>query len=254
MRGGLMKKDLFEREQNILDYVSSYLEHLTEETPCSKEEYALLVKEYGKLLRQIRRITKLSDRTVEELSATKINLAERVYHDALTEIYNRCYMEEKLEEVIESLKKKREVLSILMLDVDFFKLYNDTYGHSQGDQCLRIVAKALCKELKREAEFIARYGGEEFVVVLPEINKKEACKIADRLLTSVSNCKLSHEKNKVADYVTISAGVTSGIVGKEDTGEAFIKKADEALYQSKQNGRNCYTFIPKEDENGTGYV
>lgn len=247
-------KDLFEREQNILDYVNSYLGHLTEETPCSREEYALLVKEYEKLLRQIRRITKLSDRTVEELSTTKINLAEQVNHDALTEIYNRYYMEEKLKQIIESFKRKRKVLSILMLDVDFFKLYNDTYGHSQGDQCLRTVAKTLCKELKRETEFVARYGGEEFVVVLPEINKKEACIIADHLLNSVRSCKIIHAKSKMADYVTISAGITSGIVSMEDTGEVFIKKADEALYQSKQNGRNCYTFISKEDENGTEYV
>lgn len=247
-------KDLFEREQNILNYVSSYLNHLTDKTPCSREEYALLVKEYEKLLRQIRRITKLSDRTVEELSTTKINLSEQVNHDALTEIYNRYYMEKKLKQIIEVFKKKREVLSILMLDVDFFKLYNDTYGHSQGDQCLKIVANTLCTELKRETEFVARYGGEEFVVVLPEINKSEACIIADHLLNSVRSCKIIHEKNKVADYVTISAGITSGIVSMEDTGEVFIKKADEALYQSKQNGRNCYTFISKEDENGTGYV
>ena len=164
--------------------------------------------------------------------------------DPVTCIYNRRYLDENLKRVIGSLSRSDGTLSLLMIDVDLFKNYNDAYGHSKGDICLRTIAEVLSKSLLRADDFVARYGGEEFVVVLPNVNEKGACMVADRLLESMRNRSIPHEASSVADYITISIGVTTGVVQHTYSGENYIQRADKALYMSKQNGRDRYTFLP----------
>jgi diguanylate cyclase (GGDEF)-like protein len=164
--------------------------------------------------------------------------------DVLTAIYNRRYVEENLKPIINTISRSHGELSLLMIDVDFFKKYNDTYGHGKGDNCLKTVAGCLAMSLFREEDFVARYGGEEFVVVLPLCNERGAQKVAERLLKNIRDCAIPHEKNEVADCVTVSIGVTTGKADHSLGGNEYIKKADEALYMSKQNGRNQYTFLP----------
>lgn len=228
-------EDLFEAEQNILIRAGSYLESIHDSEVCSRYEFEFLVEEYRKLLKQLRRITRMSDRTVEELNISKLNLIERVYKDELTGIYNRRYIEE-------TLKDYKGDLSVVMLDVDFFKRYNDTYGHSSGDECLKAVAKAICCGALNSLDFAARYGGEEFLVVLPKAGSERACKITEEILDSVSGRRIIHEKNDASEWVTISAGIATGTVNNDFSAEDFIKRADIALYHSKQTGRNKYTL------------
>ena len=170
--------------------------------------------------------------------------AEKVYYDALTGIYNRRYFDESLTKLIKSLSRSDGVLSLMMIDIDFFKNYNDTFGHSEGDKCLKMVADTLEKSIARADDFIARYGGEEFAAVLPNTGEKGACMIAEKLLECIRNCKIPHEASDAAPYVTISIGVTFGKVDRTLSGDDFIKRADEMLYLSKQSGRNKYTFGP----------
>ena len=164
--------------------------------------------------------------------------------DVLTGIYNRRYVEENLKQIINTISRSDGILSVLMIDVDHFKKYNDTYGHGKGDSCLKIIASTLAQTLFRKEDFVARYGGEEFVIVLPLCNERGAHKVAGRLLQNIKDCAIQHEKNENLNYVSISIGVTTGNAEHTRNGSDYIKKADEALYMSKNSGRNKYTFLP----------
>ena len=168
--------------------------------------------------------------------------AEKAYYDFLTGIYNRRFLDENLERLLKTLSRSGSVLSLMMIDIDFFKRYNDTYGHSGGDICMKIVAETLSKSITRADDFVARYGGEEFVVVLPNTDEYGACLIAEKLLQSIRDRNIPHEKNDAANCVTISIGVTTGKTEYTQNAEDYIKRADEMLYISKQDGRNRYTF------------
>jgi diguanylate cyclase (GGDEF)-like protein len=168
--------------------------------------------------------------------------AEEVYYDALTGIYNRRYLDESLGRLIKNLSRSNGVLSLMMIDIDHFKDYNDIYGHNEGDNCLKTVVGILSKSITRDTDFIARYGGEEFTIVLPHTDRNGACKIAEKLLENVRNAKIPHSKSDIAVQVTISIGVTTGRVNHAQTAADYIKRADEMLYISKQGGRDRYTF------------
>jgi diguanylate cyclase (GGDEF)-like protein len=152
-------------------------------------------------------------------------------------------MENNLERIMGLLARADGLLSVLMVDVDFFKKYNDTYGHEQGDVCLRLVAQALNSSITRTEDFAARYGGEEFAAILPNTGEEGARMIAERLVENVRKLNLPHANSAAAGFVTVSVGVTTGRVAFTHTWEDFLKAADDALYTSKQNGRNQYTCL-----------
>jgi len=156
--------------------------------------------------------------------------AEEIYYDGLTRIYNRRYFDENLERIIKSSSRSGDILTLMLLDIDFFKKYNDTYGHSEGDNCLKIIAAALSGAMSREGDFTARYGGEEFAVVLPHTDETGAKAVADKLLECVRKLNIPHEKSDAANFVTVSIGVTTiNLQHKLNTVDC-IKIADKALY------------------------
>jgi diguanylate cyclase (GGDEF)-like protein len=165
-----------------------------------------------------------------------------VDYDALTGIHNRRFFDKNMKRVISSLSRSCSLLSLLMIDIDFFKRYNDTYGHVEGDKCLKIVAQMLSQSITRADDFVVRYGGEEFVLVLPNTDEHGARLIAGKLLENIRNCNIPHEQNDAANCLTISIGATSGKVAHTHSADDFVKRADEMLYKSKQNGRNRYYF------------
>jgi len=177
------------------------------------------------------------------LSNTIQDLFTKINYDALTEIYNRRFMENNLTHTMAFLSRSNSLLSAFMLDVDYFKKYNDTYGHKQGDDCLKAVAKAVAGSITRTNDFAARYGGEEFVVILPNTDQAGACLVAQRILDNVRKLNIPHAENAAAPYVTVSVGVTTGLVLYTQSWEDYLKRADEALYMSKQSGRNKYTYL-----------
>ena len=125
-----------------------------------------------------------------------------------------------------------------MIDIDYFKKYNDIYGHLKGDECLKKIAGALSQALKRPADFIARYGGEEFVAVLPGTNIEGATHVADILRKIVEEMSIEHNDTVTGKIVTISLGVASTIPKQHDSYNGLLKEADKALYMAKQKGRN----------------
>jgi len=240
-------KDLFAREQAILEAALDYMEGLHGEPPGDNEMLETLVKEYGVLLKQLRTVVRISDKASMGLQhAQKEEVAElagKVHYDALTGVYNRRYMEEALNKIVNTMKRAGGgMLSLMILDLDYFKKYNDTYGHAEGDACLQAVAKAIAGSITRTEDFVARYGGEEFVVVLPNAREDGACIIAERTIENVRNCNIPHRENQAAPVVTLSIGIVTGNVRTLETGLEYIKRADQALYASKANGRNRYTL------------
>jgi len=166
-------------------------------------------------------------------------LEKQSYFDALTGCYNRRYFDETLARALKSMVRMGGTLSLLLVDIDFFKKYNDNYGHAAGDSCLKIVADTLTSSMFRSDDFVARYGGEEFAVVLPYTDQEGAAIVAQRLLENVSNKAIAHAKSEIG-HITVSIGGVTGTVQPGRTAEDFIKRADEMLYKSKQMGRNKY--------------
>ncbi len=184
--------------------------------------------------------TKKLEQDITQLEAE----VERGYHDSLTGVYNRRFFEENIKRIITSLSRGTCYLSILMVDIDFFKKYNDTYGHLEGDRGIQSVAEAINGTAMRTDDFLARYGGEEFVMVLPYTDEQGARLVADKVLNAVRNRAIPHESSEIASHVTVSIGVTTGIVKHTHERDVYLKHADDLLYQSKEAGRDRYTFAP----------
>jgi len=240
--GEIVQEDIYINEQAVLNKALEQIAAVKAGADFDFLEYEVIVKEYRKILRQLRRITKIADRTSNELHGDNIELTDKVHIDALTGIFNRRYMEENLQRIKKSLSRSGGVLSILMLDIDYFKKYNDHYGHAAGDVCLKAIAETIAGTLLRQDDFVARYGGEEFIVVLPNTNRDGACQIAKKILDSIQKSNIPHEKSDVARHVTISIGVATGEVERNVKIDEYVKCADKALYAAKNGGRNRYTY------------
>lgn len=158
--------------------------------------------------------------------------------DGLTGILNRRRFEEVLQSEWKRAARSKKNLSLIMIDIDCFKLYNDTYGHLEGDECLKKVAEILGGKLRRPGDMLARYGGEEFAVILTETDGEGADVVAERLRSSIEEAGIPHDTSPVIDCVTVSIGISTVIPGTETSPKALIAAADRALYQAKNEGRN----------------
>jgi two-component system cell cycle response regulator len=164
--------------------------------------------------------------------------------DGLTQIANRRYLNHYLNREWLRLRREQQPLTLIMLDIDHFKLYNDTYGHMQGDECLKAVAQALDRTIKRPADLVARYGGEEFIVVLPNTAAAGGITLAQQMQQAVPTLQISHQTHPSHQYVTISSGITTCIPSAKTSWHHLIDLADQALYKAKNQRRNCYVCTP----------
>ena len=171
-------------------------------------------------------------------------LSELALLDSLTRVYNRRSFDRQLKREWGRLKRIPSPLSLIMCDVDCFKIYNDVYGHPEGDLCLQRVAKAISSALKRPGDILARYGGEEFAVILPQTPETGAAQVAEAIRKAVKSLQIPHHNSLVDSVVTISSGVASTIPNKIDNPQLLIEAADLALYQSKNRGRDCVSVYP----------
>lgn len=174
------------------------------------------------------------------LLKVKTDQLEELSHlDGLTSIANRRHFDEVLSKEQGRLHRLGGDLSLIMLDIDFFKAYNDNYGHGTGDECLIQVAKALSGIVKRPTDLLARYGGEEFAVILPDTNLEGALQVAESLHDEINRLNLTHEFSPIADHVTVSLGVANLATEPASADlEDLLKRADSALYKAKETGRN----------------
>ena len=157
--------------------------------------------------------------------------------DSLTGIANRRYVEEQLGDEWLRCTRSGTPLAAVMLDVDYFKKYNDHYGHQQGDVCLKAIAEKMAEYCRRPGDVCARYGGEEFLMLLPETSAKQANDIATEVCTAIAAMKLEHTKSPLG-IATVSIGVAAMVPKSGKNYEQLIRQADIALYEAKANGRN----------------
>ena len=178
-------------------------------------------------------------RTEEQLAALRRELEELSFKDGLTGVANRRRFDAVMENEWTHACRNKQPLSLLLLDIDFFKQYNDCYGHLEGDQCLKRVAKLITLAAERPRDFVARFGGEEFVVVLPNTNETEAYKTASRCRDLIAGEHIPHDGSQISKYVTASIGIGTFVPECGDEAQTFIKLTDQRLYAAKQRGRNA---------------
>lgn len=159
--------------------------------------------------------------------------------DGLTGVANRRQFDKILQQEWYRLKRDQLPLSLILCDVDYFKSYNDRYGHLEGDNCLRQVAAAISRASRRPADLVARYGGEEFAVILPNTTTEGALQVAELIRLEVEKLKISHALSQASQYVSLSLGVSSIVPTGDRSKEELIEMSDRALYTAKQQGRNC---------------
>lgn len=180
----------------------------------------------------------IAERTKELLAHNRI-LAEMTQLDPLTNIANRRHFDERLVTEYRRMAREGKVLSVLMCDIDYFKNYNDTYGHIEGDRCLRDVAQLLQHTCRRPGDFVARYGGEEFALILPDGDPEHAMEMASLIKQNLATQPIAHRASAVAEHVTVSIGVsTVWPAHSKRLTERILAQADEALYRAKLTGRN----------------
>jgi PAS domain S-box/diguanylate cyclase (GGDEF) domain len=209
--------------------------------PCDERELLARVRN---LLRshaaeqQLALLNRQLQEQKQQLETVNQALQYLATYDSLTELKNRRCLNEYLDTEWRRLAREEAPLSLIMCDIDYFKLYNDTYGHQAGDECLRQVATVLRSSLKRPADLVARYGGEEFVVVLPNTDIEGAARVAEFIRAEVQGLQIIHSKSAVSQYVTLSLGVACCIPAPHKLPETLIAIADEYLYRAKNQGRD----------------
>jgi diguanylate cyclase (GGDEF)-like protein len=189
-----------------------------------------------KLESDVRQRTQELHDTNELLRKVNAELAKISMVDKLTAIYNRRFFDTAFQNIWEISKRERQPLALIMIDIDSFKLFNDTYGHLSGDQCLESVATAIKSVIRRPGDLVARFGGEEFIVLLLNTSEEGAAKVAENIRKKVENLEIKNEA--VGSVITVSLGVAAVIPNDDMRPDELINGADIALYQAKKEGRN----------------
>ncbi|HEY9641912.1 MAG TPA: PleD family two-component system response regulator [Coleofasciculaceae cyanobacterium] len=177
-----------------------------------------------------------------ELQLTNRELKRLVNLDGLTQLANRRCFDDHLEQEWRRLTRDQQPLSLILCDIDFFKQYNDTYGHPAGDDCLRQVAAVLQSCAKRPADLAARYGGEEFAIILPATPTRGAIELAQRIQSEIRQLQQVHASSSISPHLTLSLGIATLVPQVDRSADDLIAAADQALYQAKQTGRNRFAL------------
>ncbi len=191
--------------------------------------------------------TKLEE-TTKKLRRANKKLENVSYTDVLTSLHNRRYFNLVYDKELKRAKRAKSYITFMMLDIDFFKQYNDTYGHIEGDYALKSVAKVLKDTLKRPSDFVFRLGGEEFGVLLTQTDESNSAKLARDICDAIRGRELVHESSKVNKFLTMSIGVVCCIADEALNEEILISRADEMLYEAKESGRDRYIITSNVSE------
>jgi len=261
---GLATLDIEKLQKNIQILDKALTQLVEYEETLAKQNHKKLVTSYDSILMQIALVILIIcfvsaylasyifrsiqeqqsslEQTSIKLKKSNRKLQESSYTDSLTNLYNRRYFNIVYEREFKRAIRLKHQIAFMMLDIDFFKQYNDTYGHLDGDETLKSVAKALKTTLKRPTDFVFRLGGEEFGVLLTETNSEEVKKVASNINKNIEALHIEHEKNQASDFVTISIGIVLKQPSPDDKEDTILSDADDKLYQAKEGGRNRYVL------------
>lgn len=241
------KEDPRDKSQAFTNGANDYLVKLPDKIELiarvrAQSKSYMAQKQRDEAFEEMQRLQSELEESNKKLEESNTVLQRLSVLDGLTGLANRRHFDEVMAQEWKRAKREGHQLAVILLDIDSFKKYNDNYGHQGGDDCLRVVASALNKAIRRPGDFIARYGGEEFVVILPSTDVEGAVQIAEDMRLNVEAEKLLHEFSDAAEYVTVSLGVASLVPADEQKAEELIEMADQALYRAKESGRNRYAI------------
>ncbi|TKB11620.1 diguanylate cyclase [Desulforhopalus sp. IMCC35007] len=235
-------KELVDRNQFLEKMVSERTTQLSDAKETLERINEQLTNEIAKHKETELQIHKLVQQLEVERDTAQLNAVT----DSLTGLVNRRYFDGAISAEFYRLKRSGAFLSIIMVDIDHFKQFNDFYGHLAGDNCLKVVGSVLKNVICRVPDVIARYGGEEFVVMLPETDRNGAINIAEQMRDAIEKRAIPHAASATANHITISLGVVTISTGEDPvTPEQIVAMADNALYSAKKNGRNRCEFFVK---------
>lgn len=239
--------DIFSKEEKVIKQAEDYISFHHFNTQTQEENYRTMLNEYKKLLKQMKRLVKMSDSVQLELKNLSDKLQVASQTDPLTGLFNRRVFDEVyLREWKNALRSKINI-ALIMIDIDYFKKYNDTYGHLLGDECLKAVARQIQDAVKRPRDVAARFGGEEFVILLPETDSEGAAMVAQRIISGIASLNMEHAGSPLINRVTISLGIAAIVTDENYTMAGLLSNADTALYNAKEGGRNGYRVYNPSD-------
>ncbi|QUH25402.1 diguanylate cyclase domain-containing protein [Serpentinicella alkaliphila] len=220
------------------------------ETVVLKSKVSVFIELFRQTIQLRNQTEQLEKKLIEimELQDANEKLLSLSNHDGLTGVANRRSFDQHIRLCWRDSISNKYPISVIMIDIDCFKVFNDNYGHIKGDECLIAVANKIASSVKRSSDFVARYGGEEFVVILSNTDVYNAEKLAERIRNNIVELFIPHEYSTVIPYITISLGVATIIPEKNDRIEMFLSQADMALYEAKLLGRNRVIVYKKEKE------
>ena len=236
--------DDFMLKSSDTEEVSSSVKRCLEKLELRKQmekrasDVQIAIAQLEKEVEKRRQTEKELNRNRDKLIEINEELRGLSIRDGLTNVFNRRYFHQHFEREWKRVIRDKNPISLLMIDIDFFKLYNDTYGHLAGDECLKHVANTLNSLVHRPADLFARYGGEEFVVVLPATEEKGSIKLAEEMRKDIEALKIKHSSSNISEHVTISIGVVTIFPEVKSSSNELINLADKALYRAKESGRN----------------
>jgi len=233
-------EDIFESEKSVILEADKLLQTNSFDSSRDEEHYKDLLGEYKKMLRQMRTMVKMSDIMQSKLNMMSGELEKLSQIDGLTGLFNRRYFNEIYQREWKAAVARGTSLGILMIDIDYFKVYNDTFGHLAGDVCLRKIAGAIEESLKDSGAYVGRFGGEEFIVLVPDAEQEKCAAAAAKIMEQVSQLAIPGAVKTTDGYVTVSIGIGVTFPKEEMKLECLVNAADQALYRAKKEGRNCW--------------
>ncbi|MBD3885572.1 PleD family two-component system response regulator [Phormidium tenue FACHB-886] len=216
--------------------------------PFQAEEVLARVRHQITILRQQQQLAAQNEQLQQieaALQQANLELRRIANTDSLTQIANRRCFNETLEQEWQRLKREQQPLSLILCDIDYFKQYNDRYGHPAGDACLQQVAQAISRCINRPADKITRYGGEEFAIILPNTDQEGAITIVETIQKTLECLQIPHATSAIAEHITLSLGIACLIPTLISSPQDLIADADAALYQAKQQGRDAWAVLLK---------
>lgn len=233
-------EDIFELEHKVILEAEERIRAKSFASEEDEEHYRKLLHAYQRLLRQMRTMVRMSDIMQLKLNTMSGDLEKLSKTDGLTGLFNRRFFNEIYQKEWRNAMDQGTALGSLMIDIDYFKVYNDTFGHLAGDVCLQKIANSIEGSIKGSNAFVARFGGEEFIILLPDADLEKCTGIAQKIIEDLSDLNIPGAIKTSDGKVTVSIGIGLLNPTMDTKLESLVNLADQALYRAKKDGRNCW--------------